>query len=146
AGRYARCWQAGGHGSLDLASAIEKSCNVYFYQVGIQLGFRNFVEYGSRVGFGRLTGIDLPGELPGTFPTGADWWEQHFGYPFQPSEILPLSIGQGPNSQTMLRMAHFYSAIAGNGTAPEPYLVYTPDAGQGEGAIDLGLTEEGLKA
>src|SRR5690606_30673939 len=70
AGRYARCWYAAGHGSLTLASALEKSCNVYFYQLGIQLGLRNLLEYGSRVGFGKLTGIDLPGEKAGTFPAG----------------------------------------------------------------------------
>lgn len=142
AGRYARCWQASGHGSLDLAGAIEKSCNVYFYQVGIQLGFRNLVEYGTRVGFGKRTGIDLPGEQRGTFPEGGAWWQERYGYPFQPSEIMPLSIGQGSIATTILKLAHFYSAIAGNGTAPEPYLVVTPDAGKGEGAIDLGLDEQ----
>lgn len=146
AGRYARCWFASGHGSLDLAAAIEKSCNVYFYQLGIQLGFRELIEYGTRTGFGQLTGIDLPGEKSGTWPTGADWWRQRFGYSPQPSEVLSLAIGQGPNDQTMLRMAHFYSAIAGNGTAPEPYLVVTDQAGVGPGAVDLNLTPEGLTA
>jgi penicillin-binding protein 2 len=146
AGRYFRCWQATGHGSLDLAAALEKSCNVYFYQLGIQVGFTDLVEYGTRVGFGRLTGVDLPGEKSGTFPTGAEWWQEHFGYAPQPTELLSLAIGQGPNDQTVLRLAHFYSAIAGNGTAPEPYLVVREDAGAGEGAIDLELTEEGLQA
>jgi penicillin-binding protein 2 len=145
AGRYARCWLAGGHGSLTLASAIEKSCNVYFYQLGIQLGMTALLEYGTRVGFGRQTGIDLPAERSGTFPTGTDWWERTFGYPPQPSEVMSMAIGQGPNSQTVLRMAHFYSAIAGNGTAPEPFLVFTEGAGAGPGAIDLGLDETGLQ-
>lgn len=142
AGRYARCWYAAGHGSLNLASAIEKSCNVYFYQLGIQLGLSKLIDYGSRVGFGHLTHVDLPSELAGTFPEGVDWWEDRFGYPPQPSEVMSLSIGQGPNDQTMLRLAHFYSAIAGNGTAPQPYLGQPPQSE--EGAIDLDLTEEGL--
>lgn len=146
AGRYARCWQTRGHGSLDLATAIEKSCNVYFYQLGIQLGFANFIEYGTRVGFGRRTGVDLPGEVTGTFPMGAEWWVERLGYPPQPSEVLSLAIGQGPNDLTLLRLAHFYSAVAGNGTAPEPFLVYTEDAGEGEGSIDLGVDQEGLEA
>jgi penicillin-binding protein 2 len=146
AGRYARCWYRQGHGSLDLAAAIEKSCNVYFYQLGIQMGIRDLIDYGTRTGFGRLTGIDLPGEKSGTYPTNVEWWRQRFGYAPQPSEVMSLAIGQGPNDQTMLRLAHFYSAIAGNGTAPEPYLVYTEGAGQGEGAIDLNLNEEGLRA
>ncbi len=146
AGRYARCWQSSGHGSLDLAAAIEKSCNVYFYQLGIQLGLRRLIEYGTRVGFGRPTGIDLPAEKTGTFPTGADWWRENLGYSPQPSEVLSMAIGQGPNDLTVLRLAHFYSAIAGNGTAPEPYLVVTDNAGQGPGSIDLQIDEEGLRA
>jgi penicillin-binding protein 2 len=146
AGRYARCWLARGHGSLDLAAAIEKSCNVYFYQLGIQLGFRDLIEYGTRTGFGRITGIDLPGEKSGTWPTGTDWWRQRFGYAPQPSEVLSLAIGQGPNDQTMLRLAHFYSAIAGNGTAPAPYLVYSEGVEDRPGAIDLGVTPQGLTA
>jgi penicillin-binding protein 2 len=146
AGRYARCWLARGHGSLDLAAAIEKSCNVYFYQLGIQLGFQNLIEYGTRTGFGLVTGIDLPGEKSGTWPTGVDWWRQRFGYSPQPSEVLSLAIGQGPNDQTMLRLAHFYSAIAGNGTAPAPYLVYSEGVEDRPGAIDLGLDPSGLVA
>ena len=146
AGRYARCWYSAGHGRLDLAAALEKSCNVYFYQLGIQLGMGRMMDYGTRVGFGQRTGIDLPGEQSGTYPVSAEWWEERFGYPPQPSEVMSVAIGQGPNDQTVLRMAHFYSAIAGNGTAPEPYLVYTEGAGEGDGAIDLGLEEEGLEA
>ena len=145
AGRYARCWYSAGHGSLDLASALEKSCNVYFYQLGIRLGMEKLLEYGTRVGFGKRTGIDLPGEQAGTYPTGVAWWQDRFGYAPQPSEVMSVAIGQGPNAVTMLRLAHFYSAIAGNGTAPEPFLVFSEGAGEGPGAIDLGLSEEGLQ-
>jgi penicillin-binding protein 2 len=145
AGRYARCWYKAGHGSLDLASAIEKSCNVYFYQLGIQLGLKEVVEAGTRFGFNTPTGIDLPAEKTGTFPTGIPWYEKRFGHKPTPSEVMSLAIGQGPNAQTVLRMAHFYSAIAGNGTAPEPHLVVKPDAGEGPGRIDLGLTPQQLE-
>ncbi|MQA92024.1 MAG: penicillin-binding protein 2 [Gemmatimonas sp.] len=148
AGRYARCWLTSGHGSLDLASAIEKSCNVYFYQLGIRLGLNDLIEFGTRAGYGRPTNIDLPGENAGTFPEGADWWREHFGYSPQPSEVMSLAIGQGPNDQTVLRFAHFYSAIAGNGTAPAPYIVKLEGGPRSdeEGAIDLELAEEGLAA
>ncbi|HUE96296.1 MAG TPA: penicillin-binding protein 2 [Longimicrobiaceae bacterium] len=146
AGRYARCWLSSGHGSLNLAQALEKSCNVYFYQLGIQLGLNRLMDYGTRVGFGRVTGIDLPNERSGTYPRGAEWWRDRFGYAPQPSEVMSVAIGQGPNDQTMLRMAHFYSAVAGNGTAPEPYLVVTENAGEGEGSIDLGVSAQGLEA
>ncbi len=146
AGRYWRCWYEPGHGSLDLVGAIKHSCNVYFYQLGLRLGLQELVEAGTRMGFNSRSGIDLPGENEPTFPTGLDWYRRHFGYTPQAAEALSLAIGQGPNSQTVLRMAHFYSAIAGNGNAPEPHLVRREGAGEGEGAIRMDLSSEDLKA
>lgn len=143
AGRYSRCWYSAGHGYLDLASAIEKSCNVYFYQLGLQIGLQEFIDDGTRIGFGERTGIDLPGEARPIFPPSLEWYEERYGYRPKSSEVLSLSIGQGPNTQTVLRMAHFYSAIAGDGTAPPPHLV--PGEGNPEGAIDLELTPEQLE-
>ncbi len=140
AGRYARCWDAGGHGSLNLIGAIENSCNVYFYQLGIQLGLKDLIDAGVRMGFSAKTGLDIPGEQPGVFPTGLDWYVEHFGNEPTPSEVMSLAIGQGPNSQTALRMAQFNSAIAGDGTAPEPFLAYAQAEDSTEIDLDLGLT------
>jgi len=145
AGRYSRCWWRAGHGSLTLAQAIEKSCNVYFYQVGIRLGLEEVARAGTRLGFNRRTGIDLPAEVKGIYPTGSKWYQEKFNY-VAPSEVMSLSIGQGPNSQTVLRMAYFYSAIAGNGSAPEPHLAANPDdAGKRGPGIDLDMTPEQLE-
>jgi penicillin-binding protein 2 len=126
AGRYARCWRREGHGLLGLADAIAHSCNVYFYQLGIWLGLNQLTREGTRLGFSRPTGIDLPAEHSGTFPSGGDWYRERFGWPPTPSEVMSLSIGQGPNSQTPLRMAQFFSALAGDGTAPAPRLLAGP--------------------
>ena len=122
AGRYSRCWQQNGHGVLDLAGAIANSCNVYFYQLGIWLGLNQLSREGTRLGFSRRTGIDLPTENVGTFPTDAEWFKQRFGWDPTPSEVMSLAIGQGPNAQTPIRMAQFFAALAGNGTAPTPSL------------------------
>ena len=143
AGRYWRCWNSSGHGSLDLATAIEKSCNVYFYQLGLQIGLQEFIDAGTRMGFAERSGIDLPNEARPIFPESLDWYENRFGYRPKSSEVLSLSIGQGPNTQTVLRLAHFFSALAGDGTAPPPHLV--ADATTGDGAIDLDLTPEQLE-
>jgi penicillin-binding protein 2 len=120
AGRYSRCWRPEGHGVLDLAGAIANSCNVYFYQLGIWLGLNQLSREGTRLGFSRPTGIDLPSENAGVFPTGVDWYREEYGSSPTPSEVMSLSIGQGPNDQTPLRMAQFFSALAGDGTAPAP--------------------------
>lgn len=123
AGRYARCWRAEGHGSLDLAGAIAHSCNVYFYQLGIMLGLNQLTREGTRLGFGRTTRLDLPNEKSGIFPSGKEWYRKRTGHIPPPSEVMNLAIGQGPNSQTPLRMTQFFSAMAGNGTAPAPHLL-----------------------
>lgn len=146
AGRYARCWEESGHGSLDLVGAIANSCNVYFYQLGIRLGLAQLTEAGTRMGFSRETGIDLPAEKEGIFPTDLAWYNEYFGNPPTPSEVMSLAIGQGPNSQSVLRMAYFYSALAGNGSAPRPHLVGREGARDLEGAIDLDLSAEALQA
>jgi penicillin-binding protein 2 len=144
AGRYSRCWYPQGHGSLDLAQALEKSCNVYFYQVGIRMGLAELARAGARMGLTERTGIDLPGENPGIYPTGLDWYREQFGNPPVPSDVMSLAIGQGPNSMTPLRLAYLHAAIAGNGRSPRPHLV----SGQvdAEGSIDLELDTQGMEA
>lgn len=123
AGRYSRCWKREGHGDVNLTEAIANSCNVYFYQLGIRLGLATLTREGTRLGFARPTGIDLPSERGGIFPHGPDWYAARFGSPPTPSEVMSLAIGQGPNSQTPLRMAQFFAALAGDGTAPPPRLL-----------------------
>ncbi|HEU0051598.1 MAG TPA: penicillin-binding protein 2, partial [Longimicrobium sp.] len=145
AGRYARCWDSRGHGSLDLARAIENSCNVYFYQLGIRIGLKNLSLAGTRMGFGTRTGIDLPAEVKPTFPSGIDWYKRRFGNEPTPSEVMSLAIGQGPNSQTVINMAQFYAAVAGNGTSARPHLVKN-DSIEGTPTINLGLDTKGLEA
>jgi len=144
AGRYSRCWRAEGHGSLNLPGAIAHSCNVYFYQLGIWLGLNQLASEGTRLGFGRRTGIDLPTEHAGTFPADVEWYRSRFGWAPTPSEVMSLSIGQGPNAQTPLRMAQFFSALAGNGTAPAPRLRTGP-SDSSEPETDLKLRPETLE-
>jgi penicillin-binding protein 2 len=141
AGRYSRCWKPEGHGPQDLTRAIANSCNVYFYQLGIRLGLENLTSAGTRLGFSRPTGVDLPGERAGTFPTGRGWYVNRFGWRPPPSEVMNLAIGQGPNSQTPLRMAQFFSALAGNGVARRPHMRMGSDAPV---ETDLGVSGETL--
>lgn len=111
AGRYQQCWTS--HGiRMNLPLGLKNSCNVYFYQVGIRLGFDRMFELGTRLGFDRGTGIDLPSEIPSTFPRSRDWWENRYGYTPQPPEIMSLAIGQGAVTMTPLKMAQIVTAVA----------------------------------
>jgi len=141
AGRYSRCWKREGHGPQNLIQAIANSCNVYFYQLGIRLGLDNLAQAGTRLGFSRATGIDMPGERVGTFPTDREWYVNRFGWRPPPSEVMNVSIGQGPNAQTPLRMAQFFSALAGNGTAQAPHLLMRSDVPV---ETDLGVSRQTL--
>ena len=138
-----RCWKAEGHGSLDLTGAIQHSCNVYFYQLGLRIGLERTLEGGNRMGFGDRCGIDLPQEAGGTFPEGVQFWERRFGYEALEGEVLSLAIGQGPNHQTPLKMAQFLLAIARDGSAPAPTL-YRFAAGQDSWSLDI--PQEDLEA
>lgn len=122
-GRWARCWNSGGHGRQNLIEGIKNSCNVYFYQLGIRLGLARFLETGTRHGFPEKTGIDVPHEIKPNFPTGVDYWERHFGYRPNDNEVLSLAIGQGPLTMTLIKLTHIYAALgAPNGKVPAPRL------------------------
>ena len=118
--RYWRCWKPGGHGSLDLEGAIQHSCAVYFYQLGIKIGLDRLLQEATDVGFSQPCGIDLPEEKEGIFPADREFWNARFGYLPDEGEVLSLAIGQGPNSQTPLKMAQFYTTFARDGSAPAP--------------------------
>ena len=118
--RYFRCWDPAGHGYLDLPDAIKLSCDVYFYQVGLQIGLERLLHEGTRLGFNEPTGVDLPAERSGHFPPDTEWYERRFGWSPTESEVMSLAIGQGANDQTALKMAQFFAALAGDGRMPPP--------------------------
>jgi penicillin-binding protein 2 len=142
--RYFRCWKPEGHGSIDLVDALRDSCDVYFYQMGLRVGLDRLLEHGTRIGFSGKCGIDLPLDNRGIFPADRTFWERQFGYTPTEGEVLSLAIGQGPNSQTPLKVAQFYLAIARDGTAPAPSILSDPvDRPEG---WSLDLTQESLEA
>ncbi|MGQ0561456.1 MAG: penicillin-binding protein 2 [Gemmatimonadota bacterium] len=141
--RYFRCWERKGHGYLDLADAIKHSCDVYFYQLGLKIGLDRLLAEGTRLGFSKKSGVDLPIERAGNFPDEPDWFRRRFGWKPTQAEVLSLAIGQGPNDQTPLKMAQFYAALAANGRVGPPRLANVP--GDTAGGWDLHLSQESLK-
>lgn len=141
------CWDREGHGLQNLAQAIGNSCDVYFYQLGLRIGLRSLLERAVEIGFTRRCGIDLPQESRGDFPDRPEWYRERFGdtYLYGPTEgeALNLAIGQGPNSQTPLKMAQFYVALAGDGTAPAPRVAQGAPVREG---WELNLAPEHIEA
>ena len=121
--RY-RDWRRGGHGWVDLELALAESVNVYFYQLAVDLGIDRISRELALFGFGRATGLDLPGEGNGVLPTRA-WKRATLGEAWYPGETVITGIGQGFTVVTPLQLAHATAALAGRGVTAPPRLVGT---------------------
>ena len=124
--RWFKCHKKEGHGSLTLAQAIEQSCDVYFYQLGLKLGITRLVAGGIALGSANSSGIDLPNEKKPSFPTApaTEYYNKRYGARgWSQGNSLNLAIGQGENSQTVVNMARFYTALATDGEAAHPQVV-----------------------
>lgn len=143
--RYFRCWNVDGHGSVTLAEAIRYSCDVYFYQLGLQVGLTNLLQDATGLGMNAALGVDLPNERASFFPASTEYYNRRYGpRGWTQAVTLNLAIGQGENVQTPLNVAHFYAMLANaNGQAPVPHLVRPQRTSQV--ALDLPPTAiEGL--
>lgn len=139
--RYFQCWEPAGHGFLTLPEAIKRSCNVYFYQLGVKLGLQRFLEEAGRLRISSVTGVDLPGEESGRFPDRPEWYEERFGGAPTRTEVLNLAIGQGPSAQSVIKMAQLYGALAGGGEIPAPRVAAAAPSSDADAGLDLGLSE-----
>ena len=123
-GRVFKCWDKHGHGDVTLAQAIAKSCDVYFYQLGLKIGLTNLLAGGIGLGFADRTRIDLPNERKPTWFANTSYFDRKYGARgWNKSVVLSLSIGQADNAQTPLSMARFYTALATDGRAATPQIV-----------------------
>ena len=144
-GRYFKCHKAGGHGSVAMREALEKSCNVYFYTLGNLLGVDRIHKWATALGLGELSGIDLPHETQGIMPSTA-WKKQRTGEKWYAGETISVSIGQGQVSVTPVSLAVMMASVANGGTRIVPHLVRAVDNGKGweqlpppTGQRDLGM-------
>jgi penicillin-binding protein 2 len=142
--RFFRCWEAHGHGDLNLTDAIAQSCDVYFYQLGIKLGVTSLLEDANAWGFRGRTGIDLPGEIPSEFPTGPEYYDRLYGARRWTSAVaLNLAIGQGENAQTLVQMVRLFQQLASDGRIRTPFVVRATASANTENA-SLNLTPDQL--
>jgi penicillin-binding protein 2 len=124
--------RSGGHGTLDVRTAVAESCDVFFYQVGHELGIDRLDKYASAFGIGQKTGIDLPGETEGTLPTPA-WKKQVVGDDWYGGDTVNMAIGQGFVEASPVQMLRVASAVANGGKLITPFIV--ADARNARGKI-----------
>jgi penicillin-binding protein 2 len=114
------------HGDITLVDALARSCNVYFFSAARRIGAGPIVDWAARLGFGRPTGIDLPGERAGNLPrtAAADASSRRSTGQTRPGgDALQLAIGQARLTATPLQVARLMAAVANGGRLVTPRLV-----------------------
>lgn len=106
-----------GHGWLNVTSAIEKSCNYFFYETGRRIGIDNLAKYTKYFGLGKKTGLELLGEATGKLN------ERIEGKTWNPGDTIQAAIGQLNNQYTPIQMAKYTSMLANGGKKIQPTLI-----------------------
>ncbi|HPG40362.1 MAG TPA: penicillin-binding protein 2 [bacterium] len=117
------CWNHAGHGTNNLTDAIKMSCNVYLYNVSLGVDVNTWARFACEFGFGRVTGIDLPGEKAGNVPDSTYLNNTYQKTGWTRGMLLNLGIGQGDLLTTPLQMAQFAMILANSGMWYTPHLV-----------------------
>jgi penicillin-binding protein 2 len=131
-GRFFQCHLKGGHGSVDMRHALEKSCNVYFYTLGKMLEVDRIHKWASLLGLGERSGVDLPNEVKGLVPS-TEWKKTTREPKWYPGETISVSIGQGQVNVTPISLATMMMTVANGGTRYTPHVVKAVDEGKGKG-------------
>ncbi len=132
------CWKKNGHGWMDMTSALQQSCDSYFYEIAKRTGIDSIAAMARRFGLGASTGIDLPGERSGFIPTAA-WKKKKLGVSWQQGETLVAGIGQGFVLTTPLQLAVMTARLA-TGRSVKPRLLHATVT---NGDVSLASHDEG---
>lgn len=126
-GRLFRC-HGGAHGSISVVTAIQRSCNTFFFRVmndtinGKRMNLDTFGTWARRFGFGTLAPIDFPAQNPGLIPDSA-YYDNLYPNGWGPGYTVNLGIGQGNMGVTPLQLARYAAVVANGGTLVTPHLV-----------------------
>ena len=115
-------WSKIPEGSIDVKRALARSCNTWFYQVGIKIGPSSFLDLSRRLGFGERTGLPLMGETPGLVPSD-EWMLKNEKRRILNGDTANLSIGQGSLLASPLQVAQAMAGIANGGVLPKLQLI-----------------------
>lgn len=108
-------------GLVDVVKALQRSNDIYFYQVGRLVGAKTLGETAKKMGLGKKLGIDLPGEEDGLIPN-ADWKKENIGEVWYPGDDLHMAIGQGFILTTPLQILAQTAFVAAGGELYQPHL------------------------
>ncbi|GLX81240.1 penicillin-binding protein 2 [Thalassotalea eurytherma] len=117
-----RDWKRWGHGWVNLTTAIEQSCNVYFYDLAYKLGITKISDMMAKFGFGEYTGIDIHEEADGILPS-VEWKRARYNQNWYAGETVSVGIGQSFWTVTPLQLAQATSILVNKGEIKPPHLL-----------------------
>ena len=120
-GEKFHCWKKKGHGSINMRTAIQRSCDVYFYEVARLLGVDRLSETAKKFGLGKKVLKDFVEERAGVVPD-TKWKKKFIGQNWYLGETLHSGIGQGYFLATPLQLANATSLLASGGSSGTPHL------------------------
>ena len=115
-------WNRRGFGRCDINCGFGHSSDTFFFQLAGMLGIDRLAYWARDYGFGKKTGIDLPGEVPGIVPSN-NWKLQNLGERIFPGEVYQAGIGQGYDVVTPIQLINAYAALANGGKLYQPQIV-----------------------
>ena len=116
-------WKKGGHGIINIRTAIIQSCDVFFYKMGLRTGIDTIARYARAFGLGRKVPLKLGPQMPGLIPDTV-WKKKVTGQPWYPGDTVTAAIGQGYVLVTPLQMARLVGCVGTGGKfLPEPRLL-----------------------
>ena len=140
--RSFKCWNPNGHGTLALREAVARSCDVYFYQLGLRIGLDRLSAFMRRIGVSDKSGIDLPQERRNLFPDAA-WYDHRYGAGrWSRGLVLNLAIGQGEVSVSPVKLAQLTAFLANGGKIVRPHVIRSLD---GSGPVGASVRTDSLR-
>lgn len=115
------CWKPDGHGSVNVVDALMVSCDVFFYELAVELGIDKIAETARMLGLGDKLDFELPEERPGLVPD-KDWKLAQTGDKWHPGESIVAAIGQGYLQATPLQLAVMLARLVNGGYAVKPWM------------------------
>lgn len=112
-----------GHGWLNVTGAIQKSCNIFFYETGDRIGIDTLAKYAKYFGLGTKTGIELPSETAGIMPSKE--YAKSINKQWMPGDTINASIGQGLDAFSPVQMAKYISMLANGGKQIDVSIIKT---------------------
>lgn len=117
-----RDWKTWGHGWVDVTSAIEQSCDIYFYDLAYRLGIDRISDHMFEFGFGDYTGIDLHEESDANMPSRG-WKRARFNQPWYIGDTIPVGIGQSYWTATPIQLAQSITTLVNHGQRFIPQII-----------------------